>query len=110
VRIVQNLGPELVSDNIVKRFDTLTLTMRVAKLAMDDMMPLMIPHASSEPCALLVWCTIGPIPFAFTSAHMKKATPAVGTKYAFTVNRWRILWTGNQIAGNEQNQNKKNDK
>jgi hypothetical protein len=40
---------------------------------------------------------------------MKKETPAVGTTYALTVNRWRILWTGNQMAGREQSQKMKKD-
>lgn len=40
---------------------------------------------------------------------MKKAIPAQGTKYAFTVKRCRTLWTGNQMAGREQNQKMKKD-
>jgi hypothetical protein len=42
-------------------------------------------------------------------AQMKKAIPAQGTKYALTVNRWRILWTGNQMAGSEQTQKRKKE-
>jgi len=38
---------------------------------------------------------------------MKKVKPAMGTKYALTVKRCRIWWTGNQIAGRLQNQNRK---
>ena len=38
---------------------------------------------------------------------MKKVKPATGTKYALTVKRCRIWWTGNQIAGKLQNQNRK---
>jgi hypothetical protein len=40
-------------------------------------------------------------------AQMKKAKPAVGTKNALTVKRWRILCTGNQIAGKLPSQNRK---
>ena len=38
---------------------------------------------------------------------MKNAKPATGTKYAFTVNRCLILWTGNQMAGKLQSQKRK---
>jgi hypothetical protein len=66
-------------------------TMRVAKFAIADMIPLTIAQAISDPCEVLPLCTMGPIPFARTIAQMKNATPAVGTTYAFTVNKWRIL-------------------
>jgi hypothetical protein len=74
-----------------KRAKSGSLTMSVAKLAMADMIPVMIPQASLEPCEVLLWCTIGPMPLALTRAQMKKAIPAVGTTYALTVKRWRIL-------------------
>jgi hypothetical protein len=46
---------------------------------------------------------------ALTIAHIKKEKPAVGTTNDLTVKRWRILWTGNQIAGKEQSQKMKKD-
>ena len=61
--------------------------MRVAKLAIDDMMPVTIPHASFDPCAVLGCLTIGPRPFALTTAQMKNATPAIGTTIDLTVNK-----------------------
>jgi hypothetical protein len=39
--------------------------------------------------------------------QIKKVMPAVGATIAFTVNKWRILWIGNQIAGREINQKRK---
>jgi hypothetical protein len=42
-------------------------------------------------------------------AQIKNAIPAVGTTNALTVNRCRILWTGNQIAGSEQSQKMKKE-
>ena len=50
---------------------------------------------------------MGPTPFAFTMHQMKKVMPAVGATIALSVNRWRILWMGNQIAGREMSQNRK---
>lgn len=85
-------------------------TIRVAKLAMDDMMPVTIPQASFDPWAVFGCLTIGPIPFARTTAQMKKATPAIGTTMALAVNKCRILWTGNQMAGNEKNQKRKKER
>jgi len=83
--------------------------MSVAKLAMELMMPLTTSHASSEPCLVAGCFMIGPNPPARTTAQIRKAMPAAGTKYALTVKRWRILWTGNQMAGNEQSQKMKNE-
>lgn len=42
-------------------------------------------------------------------AQIMNAMPATGTKYDLTVNRCRIWWTGNQIAGREQSQKMKNE-
>lgn len=81
--------------------------MRVAKLEMADMMPITIPQTSLEPEALAGCWMMGPSPWALTTAQMKNAMPAVGTTYALTVNRCRILCTGNQIAGREINQKMK---
>lgn len=92
-----------------KRAKSGSFTMRVAKLAMADIIPVTTPQASLEPVAVFPCLTIGPIPLALTSAQMKNEIPAVGTTYAFTVKRCRILWTGNQIAGSETNQKMKND-
>jgi len=50
---------------------------------------------------------IGPTPLALTIHQMKKVMPAVGATIAFTVNRCRILWIGNQIAGREMSQKRK---
>jgi hypothetical protein len=87
-----------------------SLTMRVAKLAIALMIPETMPHANLEPWATPGWCTIGPIPCALTMAQMKKEIPAVGTTKALTVNKCRILCTGNQIAGSEQSQKMKNER
>ena len=84
-----------------------SLTIRVAKFAMDDMIPETIAQPKAPPDLVPPWCTIGPIPCALTITHIKKATPATGTKKALTVKRWRILWTGNQMAGKLQKQNRK---
>ena len=81
--------------------------MRVAKLAMELMMPVTMAHASLLPWAVPGVWTIGPIPFALTMAQMKKARAANGTKKALTVKRCRILWTGNQMAGKLQTQKMK---
>jgi hypothetical protein len=86
-----------------------SFTIKVAKLAMELMMPLIICHASSLPCLVADCWIMGPAPPARTSAHMKKAIPAHGTKNDLTVKRWRIWCTGNQIAGSEQNQKMKKD-
>ena len=56
------------------------------------------------PDAVAGCLTIGPRPFARTIAQIKNDIPAMGTIYAFTVKRCRILCTGNQIAGKEQSQ------
>lgn len=92
--------------NLVK---SQSLTIRVAKLAIDDMMPLTISQARSPPCIVFDFLTMGPTPPARTRAQIKKAMPAGGTKYALAVNKCRILWTGNQMAGREQSQKIKND-
>merc|ERR1712000_773543 len=84
-----------------KREKSLPLTMRVAKLAIEDMMPLTISHAKSLPWILLPVFTMGPMPPALEMVQARKAIPATGTTYALTVKRCRILWTGNQIAGRE---------
>lgn len=64
--------------------------MSVAKLAMEDMMPVAIAQANLEPWEVFGWCTIEPMPFALTRAQMKNVIPAVGTTNALTVNRCRI--------------------
>ncbi len=43
-------------------------------------------------------------------AQIKNDRPAVGTTYALTVNKCRILWTGNQIAGKERSQKMKKER
>lgn len=67
--------------------EVIRTTMRVAKFAIEDMIPVTIPHANFEPCDVLLCFTIGPMPLARTRAQMKKAIPAVGTTYALTVKR-----------------------
>lgn len=62
-----------------KRAKSGSFTMRVAKLAIADIMPVTIPQASLEPFAVFGCLTIGPIPLALTKAQMKNAIPAVGT-------------------------------
>lgn len=62
-------------------------TTRVAKLAMEDMIPVTIAHAIALPCDVFPCLTIGPIPFARTMAQTKNTIPAVGTTNALTVNR-----------------------
>jgi len=84
-----------------------SFTIRVAKLAIELMIPPIHPQANFEPDASAGWRTIGPIPWALTMAQIKKAIPAAGTKYALTVKRCRILCTGNQIAGSEPTQKRK---
>jgi hypothetical protein len=66
---------------------------RVAKLAIALMIPLIILQARTLPVAVPGWWTIGPIPCARTILHIKKQMPAVGTTYAFTVNKCLIVWT-----------------
>lgn len=63
---------------------------RVAKFAIEDIMPLTIPHARALPTAFEGCLTIGPMPLARTRDQMKKAIPAVGTTKALTVNRCLI--------------------
>ena len=83
--------------------------MRVAKLAIADMIPITIPHANLDPEASAGCFTIGPIPCALTMAQMKNVMPAMGTTKALTVNKCRILCTGNQIAGKETSQKMKKE-
>lgn len=45
-----------------KRAKSGSLTMRVAKFAMELIIPVTIPHASTDPLDLARWCTMGPIP------------------------------------------------
>jgi len=92
-----------------KRAKSGSLTIKVAKLAMELMTPLTNAHASSLPDMVAGCRTIGPTPPARTTAQMRKAIPATGTKYDLTVNKWRIWWTGNQMAGNEQSQKMKKE-
>jgi hypothetical protein len=54
-------------------------TMSVAKLAIEDIIPVIMPQANLEPWEVLLWCTMGPIPLARTTAQMKNEIPAVGT-------------------------------
>ena len=49
------------------------------------------------------------MPCALMMAHMKKQIPAVGTTYALTVNKCRILCTGNQRKGRDPNQKKRKE-
>lgn len=83
------------------------MTISVAKLAIADMIPVTIAHASSLPCTVFFSWIIGPIPCAREIAHAKNAIPANGTNHALTVKRWRILCTGNQMAGSDPSQNRK---
>ncbi len=48
-----------------------SLTMRVAKFAMEDMIPETIAQPKAPPDLVPPWCTIGPIPCALTMAHIK---------------------------------------
>ena len=70
-----------------KRAKSGSLTMRVAKLAMEDIIPVTIPQPSALPWLVFFCLTIGPRPFARTIAQMKNARPATGTTYALTVNK-----------------------
>lgn len=83
--------------------------MRVAKFAMADIMARIIAQASSLPDFVAPCFTIGPSPWARTTAQMKKATPAAGATNAFTVNKWRILCTGNHRNGRDPIQKRKNE-
>jgi hypothetical protein len=56
-----------------------SFTMSVAKLAIEDMMPLRKAHDHSLPEALEGCETMGPIPPALTMVQMRKAMPATGT-------------------------------
>ena len=64
-----------------------SLTIRVAKLAMELIIPVTIPQASVEPCDVFPCLTIGPRPLALTTAQMKNAIPAIGTTIALAVNK-----------------------
>ncbi len=82
--------------------------MRVAKLAMLLITPFTNCQPSSDPEMVAGWRTMGPAPPALTRAQMKKEMPQMGTKYDLTVNKCRILCTGNQMAGSEHSQKMKN--
>lgn len=92
---------------LAKRAKSGSLTIRVAKFAIDDMMPWTMAQPNAPPDFVAPLCTMGPIPCARTIAQMKKAIPAGGTKKDFAVNRWRILCTGNQMNGKLQSQKRK---
>lgn len=77
--IERNWGRSASFGRRANRAKSGSLTIRVAKLAIADMMPETIAHASVLPDAVAPWWTMGPIPLARTIAQMKKATPAVGT-------------------------------
>ena len=49
-----------------------------------------IAQLISLPCMRAGWWMIGPTPLAFTMDQMKNAIPAMGTKIALAVNRWRL--------------------
>jgi hypothetical protein len=85
------------------------LTMRVAKFPIEAMMPLITPQTRSDPCRDAGLCTIGPMPCALTIAQAKNTIPAVGTTYALTVNKCRILCTGNHRNGSDPNQKRKKE-
>lgn len=92
-----------------KRAKSASFTMSVAKLAIELMHPFTNSHPSALPDLVAGWWTIGPTPPARTMAQMKKAMPAQGTKYAFTVKRCRTLCTGNQMAGSDNSQKMKKE-
>lgn len=48
-----------------------SLTTRVAKFAMEDIIPETIAQPNAPPDLVPFWCTIGPIPCALTMAHTK---------------------------------------
>ena len=50
------------------------------------------------------------MPCARMMAHMKKEIPAVGTTHALTVNKCRILCTGNHRNGREHSQKRRKEK
>lgn len=122
--IVRSWGKNASDGFRAKRAKSGSLTINVAKLAgacqyiivrnllradvpMADMMPRTMSQPSSEPRTVPDCLTMGPSPFARTIAQMKNAMPAVGTKYALTVNRCRILCTGGQMKGRLPSQNRK---
>ncbi|KAK5633061.1 hypothetical protein RRF57_008774 [Xylaria bambusicola] len=63
-----------------KRAKSGSLTMSVAKLAIELKTPFTNSQASSLPSNFAGWLIMGPGPPALTKAQMKKAIPAVGTK------------------------------
>src|SRR6478735_585814 len=91
------------------REKSLALTMSVAKLEIEDIMPLTISQAKSLPWTLLPAFTMGPIPTAREIVQARKVIPATGTTYALTVKRCRTLWTGNQSAGSDTSQKMKKE-
>ena len=109
IGIAKSWGKKASFGFLAKRAKSGALTISVAKLAIALMIPLTIPQASAEPWAVFFSLTIGPRPLARTMAQMKKLMPQMGTTKDLKVKRWRILWTGNQIAGSEQSQNIKKD-
>lgn len=103
--------------------------MRVAKLAMADIMPsimlfcgdasqfgrktIVLPvthaHPKSLPDAVPPCLTMGPMPCALTMIQMKYAIPAIGATIDLTVNRCLTFSTGNQTAGMWRRMKRKND-
>lgn len=66
------------------------LTARVAMLEMQDIRETTIAQPSSEPFSVAGWWMIGPTPLALTITQMKNVKPAIGTKIALAVKRWRL--------------------
>lgn len=63
-----------------KRVKSGSLTIRVAKLAIQFIKDLTNSQPNSEPWMVLGWCTIGPIPPARLTVQIKKPMPAIGTR------------------------------
>lgn len=79
----------------------------VAELLMQDMRLTTIAQARLDPWMVEGWCTIGPMPLAFTIHHTKNIKAAMGVTIIFTTKKWRMEWTGNHIKGSEMSQKRK---
>jgi len=62
----------------------------VAELLMQDMRLTTIAQARLDPWIVEGWCTIGPMPLAFTIHHTKNIKAAMGVTIIFTTKKWRL--------------------
>jgi hypothetical protein len=107
IGIVNNWDQSASRGFFANRAKSGSLTINVAKFETQSITAAITAHAFALPWTVDGWWTIGPTPPALTMAHTMNNTPATGTVYDFTVNKCRIWYTGNQIAGNENSQNRK---